>query len=97
VPPRGGLLVRDGRPRVLRAGQLHGFALQEKTLPFETAEESGEVVQQQAETVGAESAEYPYLIEVATNLPQSGYDYAVEFEWGLDLILDRLEQLRSTG
>jgi AcrR family transcriptional regulator len=75
---------------------IYGFALQEKTLPFETPEESGEVVQQQVETVGAQWAEYPYLIEVATKLPQSGYDYAVEFEWGLDLILDRLEQLQST-
>jgi AcrR family transcriptional regulator len=76
---------------------IYGFALQEKTLPFETPEESGKVVQQQAETIGEQLAEYPYLIEVATNLPQSGYDYAVEFEWGIDLILDGLELLRSTG
>jgi AcrR family transcriptional regulator len=76
---------------------IYGFALQEKTLPFETPKESGEVVQQQAQTVGAEWADYPYLLEVATNLPHAGYDYAVEFEWGLDLILDGLELLRSTG
>jgi AcrR family transcriptional regulator len=53
---------------------IYGFALQEKTLPFETPEESGKVVQQQAETIGEQLAECPYLIEVATNLPQSGYD-----------------------
>jgi AcrR family transcriptional regulator len=75
---------------------IYGFALQEKTLPFETPEESGEVVQKKAETVG-ELDEYPYLIEVATELARSGYDYAVEFEWGLDLILGGLERLRSTG
>jgi hypothetical protein len=53
-------------------------------------------VQKKAETVG-ELDEYPYLIEVATELARSGYDYAVEFEWGLDLILGALERLRSTG
>jgi AcrR family transcriptional regulator len=73
---------------------VYGFALQEKTLPFETAEESGEVVQTQAETVGSLD-EFPYLVEVLTNLPKAGYDYAVEFEWGLDLILDGLERMRS--
>jgi hypothetical protein len=52
-------------------------------------------VQQQAETVGVKWADYPYLLEVATRLPQSGYDYAVEFAWGLDLIPDGLEWLRS--
>lgn len=50
-------------------------------LPFETAEESGEVVQTWAETVGGLD-EFPYLVEVLTNLPKAGYDYAAEFEWG---------------
>ena len=75
---------------------IYGFALQEKTLPFETAEESSAVVQEKAETVG-DLSEYPHLIEVATNLAQAGYEYAVEFEWGLDLILDGLERLREAG
>jgi AcrR family transcriptional regulator len=74
---------------------IYGFALQEKTLPFETPEESGEVITQQAETVGEPFAEFPYLLEVATKLPQAGYDYRAEFEWGLDLILDGLERLRD--
>jgi AcrR family transcriptional regulator len=74
---------------------IYGFALQEKTLPFETPEESGEVIQRQQETVGVEWDDYPYLLEVATNLPQAGYDYAVEFEWGLDLILEGLERKKD--
>jgi AcrR family transcriptional regulator len=72
---------------------IYGFALQEKTLPFETPEESGKAVQAKAEAVGGLS-EFPYLVEVLTKLPEAGYDYAVEFEWGLDLILDGLERLR---
>lgn len=73
---------------------LYGFALQEKTLPFETPEEHSDVVQAKAETVD-DPTQYPYLIEAATNAVQSGYDYAAEFEWGLDLILEGLERVRS--
>ncbi len=40
---------------------------------------------------------YPYLAEIATRLPESGYDNAVEFAWGLDLILDGLDQLRRAA
>jgi len=29
-----------------------------------------------------------------TRLPDTGYDSAVEFAWGLDLILEGLDQLR---
>jgi hypothetical protein len=52
--------------------------------------------QRTAETIGALD-NYPYLVEVATKLPEFGYDNAVEFVWGLDLILDGLEQLRHNG
>jgi hypothetical protein len=37
---------------------------------------------------------YPYLVEIATKLPESGYDNAAEFAWGLELILDGLDRLR---
>jgi hypothetical protein len=30
-----------------------------------------------------------------TKLPESGYDPALEFAWGLDLILDSLDRLRG--
>ena len=35
-----------------------------------------------------------YLVEILTNLPKAGYNYATEFEWGLDLMLDSLERMR---
>ena len=73
---------------------IYGFALQEKTLPFDTPEEHGELVQRKAEAV-ADLSQYPHLIEVAANVAQSGYDYALEFEWGLDLILHALELIRG--
>jgi hypothetical protein len=41
----------------------------------------------------ARSRDYPHLVEIATTLPESGYDNAVEFTRGLDLILDGLERL----
>jgi hypothetical protein len=75
---------------------IYGFALQEKDLAFETPDSAGEAAQRRAETIGA-LERYPYLVEIATKLPESGYDNAVEFAWGLDLILDGLDRLRHAG
>jgi len=72
---------------------IYGFALQEMDLAFETPDSAGEAAQRRAQTIGALD-DYPYLVEIATKLPESGYDNTVEFAWGLDLILDGLEQLR---
>jgi AcrR family transcriptional regulator len=73
---------------------IYGFALQEKNLPFETAGEVSEVMELQRVHV-SEMADYPYLVEVATEMAKAGYDYATEFEFGLDLILDALERFRA--
>jgi AcrR family transcriptional regulator len=75
---------------------IYGFALQEKDLGFETPESAGEAAQERADVIGALD-EYPYLVEVVTKLPETGYDNAIEYAWGLDLILDGLDQLRHTG
>jgi len=40
---------------------------------------------------------HDHLAEIAARLPESGYDSDVEFEWGLDLILDGLARLRKAG
>jgi AcrR family transcriptional regulator len=69
---------------------IYGFALQEKTLGFETPSDAGEAAQRRAQAIGGLD-EYPHLAEIATQLPESGYDNAVEFAWGLDLILDGLD------
>jgi AcrR family transcriptional regulator len=74
---------------------IYGFALQEQDLGFETPQSAGEAAKKRANTIGALD-DYPYLAEIVTKLPETGYDNALEFEWGLDLILDGLEQLRDT-
>jgi len=69
---------------------IYGFALQEAGLPFGTGEEAARVAQE----ISAEfsSGQYPYLTEIAmAHVIQPGYDYADEFETGLDLILDSLQ------
>ena len=71
----------------------YGFALQEKTIPFETPEESAEIA---ATTVGERGDEYPYLAEVVVELGKKGYDYTEEFEFGLDFILDGLQRFKRT-
>jgi AcrR family transcriptional regulator len=80
----------------LQDAYIYGFALQERDMGFETPRSAGEAAQRRAETIGA-LERYPYLVEIATNLSESGYDNAVEFAWGLDLILDGLDRLRNGG
>ncbi len=78
----------------LQDAYIYGFALQERDTAFETPDSAGEAAQRRMEALGA-LEEYPHLAEVAARLPASGYDNAVEFRWGLDLILDGLERLRD--
>ena len=70
---------------------IYGFALQERGLPFETAEETAEVAQMILARLSPE--EYPHLTELTVeHVLQPGYDYGNEFEFGLELILDGLER-----
>lgn len=72
-------------------GYIYGFALTKMNLPFETAEEVGEVAQGMLEPFPLNA--YPNLMEILTeHVMQPGYDYGDEFEYGLDLILDGLER-----
>jgi len=75
---------------------IYGFALQERDLALETPDSAGEAAQRRARTIGAPE-DYPYLVEIASRLTESGYDSAAEFAWGLDLILAGLDPLRRTG
>ena len=75
---------------------IYGFALQEKTLGFATPESAGKAAQRRADAIGG-FEEYPHLAEIVAKLPATGYDPAVEFAWGLDLILDGLERLRKAA
>jgi AcrR family transcriptional regulator len=80
----------------LQDAYIYGFVLQERDTGFETPASAGEAAQRRAQTIDA-LEEYPYLVEIATTLPHSGYDNALEFTWGLDLILDGLERLLQAG
>ncbi len=70
---------------------IYGFVLQEASLPFETPDQVPEI----AEAMMAKfpSGAYPHLTEFSTeHVLKPGYDYADEFEFGLDLLLDGLER-----
>ena len=84
---------------------IYGFALQEKSIPFETPEESAAVAAEQyrqyaelaeERRLGDLADEFPYLAEVvAGHVAQHGYDFASAFAYGLDLVLDALERRRA--
>jgi AcrR family transcriptional regulator len=75
---------------------IYGFALQEKDLPFETAEESAAVADSQGWEDEELAEQFPYLAEVvAGHVAKVGYDFTEAFEYGLDLILEALERRRA--
>jgi AcrR family transcriptional regulator len=69
---------------------VYGFAMSEASLPINGPETVGEV----AESMMFEflAADYPNLLEFTTgHILQPGYDFGLEFDYGLDLLLDALE------
>ena len=75
---------------------IYGFALTKMNLPFEDTSDIVEL----SESMLAPFApgEYQNLADFITeHAMQPGYDFADEFEVGLDVILDGLERLRATG
>jgi AcrR family transcriptional regulator len=77
-------------------GYIYGFALQQMNLPYHTSEESAEIAENILRQLPAD--EYPHLAEmIIEHAMKPGYDYAEEFEFGLDLILDGLERLRDSA
>jgi len=73
---------------------IYGFALTKMNLPFEDTSDIAELSQ----TMLAPFApgEYQNLADFITeHAMKHGYDYADEFEIGLDVILDGLERLRE--
>jgi AcrR family transcriptional regulator len=67
-----------------------GFAIQEVNLPFSNADELAEVAGPLAARLPADV--YPHLARASTELLAARFDYADEFEYGLDLILDGIER-----
>jgi AcrR family transcriptional regulator len=70
-----------------------GFALQEVNLPFEDAAGLAEIGPELLARVPADR--YPTLARVGEELLASGFDYAAEFEIGLDLILEGIARMRA--
>jgi AcrR family transcriptional regulator len=75
---------------------IYGFALQERSLPFDTPRQTAELAQEMLARFPVN--EYPHLAEVTTeHVLQPGYDYGNEFAFGLDLILGGLERASSSA
>ncbi len=75
---------------------IHGFAVQEQNLPSGTPEELAGVADTMLAALPA--AEYPHLREVIVEyVLKAGFDYADEFAFGLDLMLDALERARDAA
>jgi AcrR family transcriptional regulator len=76
---------------------IYGFALQETDMSPETPDDFAAVAQQQMVDYQAVLGDYPHLVEVVGgHVAKAGYDYAAEFLFGLDLILDGLDRLRES-
>lgn len=93
-----GCLLRGGFSMAMAAhaysvldAYIYGFALTKISLPFETDEEVADVAETmlQPSPTGAYPNLGAFISEVAM---QPGYDYGDEFEYGLDLVLDGLEE-----
>jgi AcrR family transcriptional regulator len=75
---------------------IYGFALQERSLPFDTPRQTAELAQEMLAQFPVD--EYPHLAELTTeHVLQPGYDYGKEFAFGLDLILEGLERASSSA
>ncbi len=75
---------------------IYGFALQERDMSSETPDDFAAEAQRQMHEYQAVLADYPHLVEVVGGyVAKAGYDYATEFLFGLDLILDGLDRLRE--
>ena len=73
---------------------IYGFALTKMNLPFESSDDIAEVAQSMLEPFTPD--EFPNMVEILTDhVMKPGYNHGDEFEYGLDLILDGLEMVRS--
>lgn len=75
---------------------VYGHALQEASLPFGNADELAEMTEG-VYLPQLPADEFPYLNESAAELIAAGYDPAEEFGFGLDLVLNALESLRTSA
>jgi AcrR family transcriptional regulator len=75
-------------------GYIYGFALTKMNLPFDTTTDIAEMAEGMLEPFPI--GEYPNLAAFITeHAMKPGYDFADEFEYGLDVILGGLERARN--
>ena len=75
---------------------IYGFVLQQSDMSSQTPEDFAAEAQRQMVDYAEALSDYPHLVEVVGgHVAKAGYDYDSEFTFGLDVILDRLEQLLS--
>ena len=75
---------------------IYGFALQQINLPFHSADEVADMAEAFLRQFPSDA--YPDLAALTVeHVLKPGYDYADEFEFGLDLILDGLERVRRAA
>ena len=80
----------------LMDGYIYGFALTKMNLPFDALDDISEMAQTMLEPFP--DGQYPNLVAFITeHAMQPGYDFANEFEWGLDVVLDGIERERATA
>ena len=73
---------------------VYGFVLTELNLPMTSGEEADELVAE----IGLPMDRYPHLAEMMTEqVMGKSYSYADEFDFGLGLILDGLEDKLGNG
>jgi AcrR family transcriptional regulator len=73
---------------------IYGFALQESTLPFDGPDDVTAMAERFLQHFPV--TEFPHLAEMTTqHVMQPGYDYGDEFAFGLEVVLDALQSLRT--
>jgi AcrR family transcriptional regulator len=94
VLERAGFSARSAmRAYNLLDSYIYGFAIQERTMAVATPEAMAEIGGEIVARMPADAL--PYLSALGRELFKSGFDYADEFAFGLDVILDGLMAART--
>ncbi len=79
--------------QILLDSYIYGFALQETSLPVANDEESDAFAEEMLEVMGQA---YPHLTELTgVRVLNPEYRFGIELEFGLELILERLEDMHA--
>jgi AcrR family transcriptional regulator len=74
---------------------VYGHVIQETSMPISASEEGTDSKRSILEQDTID--EYPHLVEIGEHAQRSGFSFDSEFEFGLDLILEALEQTATSA